>query len=70
MAKYLRGTFVVFSSSAKVSSIPYMAKNSMGKTFAFKVENGYSLEKFCGRLILPIDKAIICGKNSRLNEKL
>ena len=45
-----------------------MAKHLRGKTFAFRVENGYLLENFrvsmlvC-RLILPIDKAIIRGKS-------
>ena len=36
-----------------------MAKHLNGKTFAFRVDNDYSVENFCGSmLVMPIDKAI------------
>ena len=38
-------------------------QNISGETFAFRVENDYSLENFhISMLILPINKARICGK--------
>ena len=48
-----------------------MAQHSRGK---LSVENGYSLENFCSSMlvclhILPMGKAIIMGKDSRLSEK-
>ena len=46
-----------------VRNIPYTAKHLWGKTFAFRVENNYSLENFLvSMLILPINKVRICGK--------
>ena len=34
--------------------ILYTAKHSKGKTSVFRVENGYSLEKFCGSMLVDL----------------
>ena len=33
-------------------SLPYMAKHLRWKTLAFRVENGYLLENFCGSMLV------------------
>ena len=36
------------------NGIPYMAKHLRGKIFAVRVENGYSLEKFCCSMLVDL----------------
>ena len=48
--KHSQGSVIVLS----VRAILYTAKHSRGKTFAFIVENGYSLENFCGSMLIDL----------------
>ena len=54
--------------------IPYMEKHLRGKTFAFRVENGYLLENFHGSMLLDLysqsTRPQFMGKDLRLSEKL
>ena len=34
------------------AELPYMAKHLRGESFVFRVENGYSLENFCGSMLI------------------
>ena len=35
-------------------TLPYTAKYLRGKTFVFRVENGYSLENVCGSMLVHL----------------
>ena len=35
-------------------AVPYTVKHSREKTFAFRVENGYSLENFCVSMLVDL----------------
>ena len=37
-----------------INTIPYTVKHSRGKTLAFRVGNGYSLENFCVSMLVDI----------------
>ena len=59
------GQFAKFAklSPSQIFLLHGMAKHLRGKTFVFRVENGYLLENFhISRLIMPINKVIIRGK--------